>query len=461
MNVYVFSGPTLSRGEIRAELDAVCLPPVSQGDVYRIARGGARAIGIIDGYFERVPAVWHKELLWAMAQGTHVYGSASMGALRAAELAAFGMEGVGAIFEAYRDGTLEDDDDVAIRHGPAETSYRCLSEALVNIRATLARAAAEAVISSACRAALERIAKDLFYPDRSYPQLLQRGAKRGLPTAELESLRTWLASHRIDQKRQDALAMLRAMRQHVTANLEPKRVSYQLEHTVYWDNLMRSAGAAEAPLDGESTTLTSDALLDELRLDGDRYRQVREQALLRDLTLAAARQQGSRPSTGAVQESERRFLQARGLCDATAKRRWLEDNDLPEGSFEELIGEETLVDQVWSQRKIIWPLLDQLRLTGEYWALRERARDKQHRLEAVGLLHPRLDEVGLSQEELLRWHFGRVNRPVEADLKQYAHRLGYGHQDELILAALREYCYTRLTNQERHAQGSEARPELT
>ena len=64
-----------------------------------------RAVGIIDGYFQQVPSVWHKEILWAMAQGVHVFGSASMGALRAAELAPFGMRGVGLIFEAYRDGS--------------------------------------------------------------------------------------------------------------------------------------------------------------------------------------------------------------------------------------------------------------------------------------------------------------------------------------------------------------------
>jgi hypothetical protein len=70
----------------------------------------------VDGYFERVPAVWHKEVLWAISQGIRVYGSASMGALRAAELSAFGMIGIGKIFEWYRDGVIERDDEVAVAH---------------------------------------------------------------------------------------------------------------------------------------------------------------------------------------------------------------------------------------------------------------------------------------------------------------------------------------------------------
>src|ERR1700722_16706518 len=131
MKPIVFLGPTLPVDEASQELDAIYLPPVSQGDVYRAARKRVSVIGIVDGYFDRVPAVWHKEILWAMAQGVSVFGAASMGALRAAELAEFGMQGVGWIFEAYRTGELEDDDEVAVTHEGKE--YRPLSEALVNL----------------------------------------------------------------------------------------------------------------------------------------------------------------------------------------------------------------------------------------------------------------------------------------------------------------------------------------
>src|SRR5436305_3085254 len=115
MRAVVFAGPTLPP---RLRRDGETLwewrPPVRQGDVYRAALTGPAAIGIIDGYFEVVPTVWHKEILWAMAQGIHLFGAASIGALRAAELDSFGMRGVGRIYEAYRDGILEDDDEVAV-----------------------------------------------------------------------------------------------------------------------------------------------------------------------------------------------------------------------------------------------------------------------------------------------------------------------------------------------------------
>ena len=80
----------------------------------------------------------YKELLLALSQGVHVVGGASMGALRAAELYPFGMEGVGEIFEWFRDGVIEADDEVAVIHSSAEnlltlyggklTSYRVTAE---------------------------------------------------------------------------------------------------------------------------------------------------------------------------------------------------------------------------------------------------------------------------------------------------------------------------------------------
>jgi hypothetical protein len=40
MTAYVFIGPTIRPADATAELAAVYLPPVQQGDVYRVATGG-------------------------------------------------------------------------------------------------------------------------------------------------------------------------------------------------------------------------------------------------------------------------------------------------------------------------------------------------------------------------------------------------------------------------------------
>jgi hypothetical protein len=244
MDVVVFSGPSLAPADARAVLDAVYLPPAAQGDLYRaVQRYQPQAVGLIDGLFEQVAAVWHKEILWAMDQGVHVFGAASMGALRAAELAAFGMEGVGAIFAAYHSGALEDDDEVAVIHAPAEHGYRALSTALVDLRPTLSAAAGAGVIAPETGARLIALAKARYYPERSYTQLLRDARADGAPADELAALAAWLPQGKIEQKLADALALLHVVGARLATGLQPKQVRYYFERSAYWERFVQAEHA--------------------------------------------------------------------------------------------------------------------------------------------------------------------------------------------------------------------------
>lgn len=242
--VYVFLGPTLPREDAALELDATYLPPVAQGDVLRLCAEKPAAIGIVDGFFESVPSVWHKEILYAIHAGIPVFGASSMGALRAAELYPFGMIGVGAIFEAFRDGRLEDDDEVAVIHGPAELGYTSLSEAMVNIRRTLSDAVADRVLTAGTALRLESIAKELPYRERGYGRMLRLGGDIDLPASELAAFRGWLPQGRFDQKREDAKAMLRTMARRLgcaTSDDATTEARFHFEHTVLWERALRDA----------------------------------------------------------------------------------------------------------------------------------------------------------------------------------------------------------------------------
>ena len=160
-------------------------------DRYRAARSRPFAIGLIDGVFHAQPSVWHKEILWALSEGIHVLGAASMGALRAAETDAFGTLGVGRIYEGYRDGGLEDDDEVALLHGPAETGWLPLSEPLVNLRATLQAAQAAGVLAAADAQRMLDAARSLYYPSRSLEGALAVALEQGMASAAAQALRAW------------------------------------------------------------------------------------------------------------------------------------------------------------------------------------------------------------------------------------------------------------------------------
>jgi len=238
---YIFLGPTLSLAAARSECDATYLPPASAGDVYRLWRNRPRAIGIVDGYFDRVPTVWHKEIMWLMERGVHVFGSASIGALRAAELDSFGMRGVGLIYRSFKDGTSDRDDELAVACEPGPDGYRRLSEAMVSIRATLQAAYHAEIISGTTCDLLTAAGTALFYQQRTWPTLLKAGQAGGAEPAELDALRRWLPAGRIDQQADDALAMLREMRSFLATGPGPQQVRWTMANTTRWEAVKRRA----------------------------------------------------------------------------------------------------------------------------------------------------------------------------------------------------------------------------
>jgi hypothetical protein len=232
--VYVFVGPTLRLAEARAVLPGACfLPPVKAGDVRRVVER-ARFIGIIDGLYEQVPAVWHKEILDALSRGVRVYGGASLGALRAAELEPFGMVAVGRVARDFIAGALEDDDEVAVSHATAEHDFRPLSEAMVNLREGLERACAQAVISRATHDALVLAGKRRFYADRSWRAILSEGRGLALPGGELDALARFVEVERPDRKRDDALELLARLRDDLARDLPRFEPTFRFEPTAFW-----------------------------------------------------------------------------------------------------------------------------------------------------------------------------------------------------------------------------------
>ncbi|MFB9948455.1 TfuA-like protein [Rhizobium puerariae] len=202
----VFVGPSLPDANRFVAHDIVIRPPALQGDVRLAVDEGAEAIGLIDGAFEYAAPVWHKEILYGLSKGVAMFGAASMGALRAAECHAFGMTGVGAIFDAYLAGTLVDDADVALLHGPEELGYVAITVPMVNASATLARLRDRGLASARETHWLAESARSLFFKDRSWKAVVAGCAEIDAPRAsELPGI---LRDNYVDQKRADAIALL-------------------------------------------------------------------------------------------------------------------------------------------------------------------------------------------------------------------------------------------------------------
>jgi hypothetical protein len=234
----VFVGPSLHSHAFLTDCSFDWRPPAAEGDLYRAAKRRPDAIGLIDGQFEGTPTVWHKEILWALSQGIRVYGAASIGALRAVELAPFGMIGVGAIYRDFRDGRLEDDDEVALVYADEESGFRPLTEPMVDIRASLNGARRAAALSDKSAGVLARRAKNLFFKDRTWPHVMKEGLAARVPSSQLARLGRWLAKNRIEQKRLDAIALVRMMRRQLADAPRPFRPKFTFQHTIHWQRVV-------------------------------------------------------------------------------------------------------------------------------------------------------------------------------------------------------------------------------
>jgi len=420
----VFLGPSLSVVEASGICDAVYLPPAAQGDVYRaVKHHKPRVVAIVDGYFRQLPSVWHKEILWAMGQGVHVLGGASMGALRAAELSHFGMEGVGEIYCAYQSGrfdpfdtAFEDDDEVAVVHGPAEVGYVSASVAMVNMRSTLAQAAREGIIGENTRDGLAVTAKSAFYPKRSYKRLLADAAAQTDPNkSELEAFEEWLPTGMIDQKRLDARRVLERARELLGSGTE-KQIDFHFEHTDLWQSLTENY-----PLKADQP---ADPALEQLRLEPQRYDATRKAAHYRHLALNEAHRRGMEVSARELREYRSSLRQAMELFSGASFHSWLESSGLDQTEFDRLLKEDLklLTLRCDPDLRLESDILDELKLGGEYPALSEQAKRRAELVRKREKPKTHLDEY----LRMLHWYFETIAKcPFPPDLHAYAFEQGF------------------------------------
>jgi hypothetical protein len=116
---------------------------------------------------------------------------------------------------------------------------------MVNIRATLANAEAHGAISAAVRRQLVGIAKQTFFPQRTYENIVGKMDDGG--PAWRQELIARLLQHRIDQKQADAIAMLREIRARLEAGLPPAQVDFQLQRSLTFERLVATIEESSDP----------------------------------------------------------------------------------------------------------------------------------------------------------------------------------------------------------------------
>lgn len=375
--IVVFTGPSLSHADGKELFpEATFLPPAERGDVYRAWHRGARFIGVIDGYFEHRLSIWHKEALWVLSQGCNLYGAASMGALRAAELSPFGMVGVGRIFEQFSSGELEDDDEVAIVHDAVEQDFRPLSDALCNIRATLASAHAAGAVDAEGVRELICLAQGTFYAERSMLSLLEVAQRHG--RVALDGLRAWLREHPpVNQKRLDARAMIERMRADIASPEKLAKLPLEFEYTDAWHMLRNSLDEelAAKPVRDANVGDTIEELErfpseQPLGLPPQWDQTVWNLALERKVALLIAEREcgAEAPGHSEVQAESEAFRRARGLMTPESTAAWMRRNDLDLTAFSKLMCDQVAVSRyLTSARHEVMTEISNVLMLGDRW----------------------------------------------------------------------------------------------
>jgi hypothetical protein len=212
MRTVVYTGTSISHSDARKILDADYRPPVKRDEIKRLIRSSPDIIGIIDGVFFDSAAVAHREIIEALKSRITVVGGGSMGALRASELDSYGMIGVGRIYEMYRSGIIESDDEVAVTFN--EETMSPLSIPLINIRFTVQAAAEGGILTQVQALSFIDIARKMFYPDRNYRNIVIESVRKGIiMDSEKEKLLDFFSEHEVDAKRQDAVLVLEKIKE--------------------------------------------------------------------------------------------------------------------------------------------------------------------------------------------------------------------------------------------------------
>jgi len=367
--IVIFLGPSLPIAEAREILDAVYLPPAKQSDLLSaVTTYSPDIIGLIDGVFLSLPSVWHKEILYALEQGVAVYGASSMGALRAAETEAFGMIGVGEIYQMYARGELLDDDEVVMVHGPKDTEYRRLSEPMVNVRATFHRAKNEGIINKNLCEQLTAIAKSIYFPERTFSAIFRKAATAGILPDILEKMAHFAKENYVDIKRQDAISLLETLRD-LPESLPQSQPNFSLVRNQFFSNLYHR----DRTVLRNNTTVPLGDIAGYAALHLPDFDETNLHASNRALVQILAEILGVEVSQGEVDKESKRFRSQHNLTEETALTDWLAENDLTPGEFNQLMYEMARCRQLqnWlltrkASEKNTKILLDELRLQNRY-----------------------------------------------------------------------------------------------
>jgi TfuA-like protein len=350
-----------------------------------------------------------------------------------------------------------------VAHAPAADDYRSLSDAMVNIRAGLRDARDAGCITVASHDRLVAAAKDLFYPDRSWPRLYQQAAAIGIADGELQSLRAQIARKRPDVKRADAIRLLQTLAADtgatggsagaatavtttttVTAPITvAPAAGFDFEPTFFWEQMILNEAAVAEPGAGDeghgerggppgAGDVSAAGLRRHVRVHGSRADEVLSAALLLYLADEQASRRGFELAVDIGDDDATTEAAVPAIGDAVGLLSPADREILGRGRRATGALQHAVADQVNRRLSAALAHLGRLETT-----LAE-VRHKQAILRSLGLRAATPADAGLSLDFLLDWYQRRFG-PLGATPEAHAMALGFTSFEEFVGEIALEY----------------------
>ena len=379
----IFLGPTMSVDEARLILpQGVFRPPAAQGDLlYAAEYDKADIIGLVDGTFHQNLSVWHNEVCYLLSRGVTIYGSSSMGALRAVETESFGTRGVGAIYKWYRDEIITGDDEVALIHGDASCNFRSFSLPMVNIRASIALAVAKGLVIEDTGRRVIETAKSINYQERALLNILEQCRRIELSEQQLTAVRTALTEEYVDQKKEDARELLELIAAVIGGSIQrPSSSQFVFARSSVFETLYN----LDREIRVKGRAVSQQEIAEYTALHCPEFKKLRRSSLDRSLVVFFAGLLDIRISDTDIAAERVSFCEDNQIESPETLENWLSDNCLCEKDFIEYLAQEARCRRLrrWALHSRSFDrgcksLLDELRVHGLFTRWAKEAADKE------------------------------------------------------------------------------------
>ena len=301
-----------------------------------------------------------------------------------------------------------------------EAGARPLSDALVDLRATLDGAVMAGVIDEGAARSLVATMKALHFPQRSFARLYEE-VRILLDGVTAVRLSDWLARNRISQKRLDAIALLQELVRLIESDQPSFLPTFHFERALVWEKFVHTV-----PTPNHDEAM----VLEELRLDPAAYRTAGRAVLGRlvmpDTTVD--------PALALETFRTRLGLWRRADLDA-----WIKQNVLDMAGLERLLRREAALDAAHRDAgsELEPAMLEHLRLSGAFPPLMARAQAKRTALGTREVGPPANPTLCAA----LDWYFGRMGEPLPHSISTWAREHGWREEHAFTLAIWREYLF--------------------